>query len=57
MGNEVQDLIWAYREANPALSWRELIRYISERERVPEAQVEKCLLLKLRAEAGLQIVM
>lgn len=52
MGNEIQDLIWAYREANPAMPWQELIRFISGRTRVPEKQVEACLLIKLRAEAG-----
>ncbi len=55
--NDLQELIWAYRSANPTLTWRELIQFIAGRTRVSEAKVEKHLLDKLRLEAGLQVVM
>ena len=55
MGKTMVELIWAYREANPILPWRDLVRFISSRTRVPEKQVEACLLLRIRAEAGFSL--
>jgi len=57
MGNDQRDLIWAYRDANPTLPWKDLIRFIAARTRVPEQKVEACLVLKLQTEAGLRVTM
>jgi len=51
MSSRTRNLIFAYRQNNPALPWKDLLELISKEVGVPEEVVSKVLLDRLRLEA------